>query len=104
MRRLLRWVGGAAGGVAAYRWLRRSPTPDAAADPTAQPQAGAPEADERVEELRAKLAENRESEEPSPVEPGEPEEAVEERRQRVHEEGRATLDEMKSDGAAPESN
>jgi hypothetical protein len=101
MRRL-RWIGGALGGLAAYRWWRRRP--DAAAEPTAQPEHGAPDADERVDELRSKLAESRESEEPSPVEPGEPPEAVEERRQRVHEEGREALDEMKSDGAAPESN
>ena len=35
-----------------------------------------------------------------PVEPGEPPQEVEERRQRVHDEGRAALDEMKSDESA----
>ena len=77
-------------------------------------------ADERAEELRAKLAESKltESRAPEPVvedtvedtpaEPAtweEPEPALggpdspEERRLQVHEEGRAALDEMKSDDA-----
>jgi hypothetical protein len=110
MRRLTAWVGGALGGVVAYRWWRRRP--EAAAEPSPEPSQEQP--DERADELRAKLAETRESDEPSaaePVEPSpepegqveavesEPPEAVEERRQRVHEEGRAALDEMKSNGA-----
>ena len=112
MRRLTAWVGGALGGVVAYRWWRRRP--EAVAEPALESQE---EQDERAEELRAKLAESRESDEPSPAEPpeaGAPEagpaepspaepdesaEAVDERRQRVHEEGRAALDEMKSDDA-----
>ena len=59
-----------------------------------------------AEELRAKLAESRAAEpvvEEAPPEPvadeepaGEPE-SPEDRRRRVHEEGRATLDEMHSD-------
>ena len=83
--RLLGWISGALGGLAAYRWLRGRPQvePDAAPEP--------------VEELRAKLAESRAADEPSPAEPDEPAEAVEERRQRVHDEGRARLDEMKPD-------
>jgi hypothetical protein len=98
MRRLTAWVGGALGGVAAYRWWKRRP--EAAAEPSPEPSQEQP--DERAEELRAKLAETRESDEPpapAPVEPEEPPEAVEERRQRVHEEGRAALDEMKPNGA-----
>jgi hypothetical protein len=89
VRRLTAWLGGAVGGIAAYKWFRGrlqvevEPTP--------------PEPDERAEELRAKLAENRESDEPSPAEPDEPPEAVEERRQRVHDEARSALDEMKSE-------
>jgi hypothetical protein len=87
MRRFWDWLGGALGGIAAYRlWgsLRREPVPEEAqVDP-----------DVRAEELRAKLDEFRESDSPSPAEPGEPPEAVEERRQRVHEEGRAAIDEM----------
>ena len=111
MRRLTAWVGGALGGVVAYRWWRRRP--EAAPEPP--PESSQEQPDERADELRAKLAETRESDEPSaaePVEPlpkpeeppeavesDEPPEAVEERRQRVHEEGRAALDEMKSNGA-----
>ena len=104
MRRLTAWVGGALGGVVAYRWWRRRP--ETAAEPSPEPPPDQP--DERAEELRAKLAESREPDEPLPAEPVEPlqdepvetPEAVEERRQRVHEEGRAALDEMKSDDAA----
>lgn len=91
MRRLTAWIGGVAGGVVAYRFWRRRP--DAAAEPSSQPLAE--DADERADELRAKLAENRASDEPSPVEPGEAPEEVEERRQRVHDQGRAALDQMK---------
>ncbi|HJQ74576.1 MAG TPA: hypothetical protein VJ814_06800 [Gaiellaceae bacterium] len=94
MRRLLGWIGGAVGGVTAYRLLRRQ---------RPMPVPSEPEPDDRAEELRAKLAEAREAEPvveaPEPVveeEPLEPE-SPEERRQRVHEEGRATLDEMKSE-------
>jgi hypothetical protein len=96
MRRLTAWIGGVAGGVAAYKvWRRR---PQTTAEPTAD--STPEEKDARAEELREKLAESRASDEPSPVEPGEPAEAVEERRQRVHDEGRAALDEMKSDDSA----
>jgi len=66
-------------------------------------------ADQRAEELRARLAESRVAEpvvEETPLEPvsdSEPDpvpepESPEERRARVHEEGRAALDEMHSDG------
>jgi hypothetical protein len=89
VRRLTAWLGGALGGIAAYKWFRGRPE--------VAPESASAEPDERAEELRAKLAENRASDEPSPAEPDEPPEAVEERRQRVHEEGRARLDEMKSD-------
>jgi hypothetical protein len=101
MRRLTAWVGGALGAAVAYRWWRRRP--EAVAEPSPEPPQEQP--DERAEELRAKLAESRDSDEPpaaesaepSAVEPDEPPEAVEERRQRVHDEGRAALDEMKAD-------
>jgi hypothetical protein len=94
MRRLADWIGGALWGVLAYRlWKRwsgdeREPWPEPAP---------VEESDERAEELRAKLAENRASESPSPAEPGEPPESVEERRRRVHEEGRAAIDEMRGE-------
>jgi hypothetical protein len=89
VRRLTAWLGGALGGIAAYKWFRGRP--QVAVEPTPV------EPDERAEELRAKLAENRASEEPSPAEPEEPPEAVEERRQRVHDEARSALDEMRTD-------
>jgi hypothetical protein len=93
MRRLTAWIGGVAGGVVAYRFWRRRP--QAAAEPSPEPTTE--QQDDRADELRAKLAETRAADEPSPAEPDEPPEAVEERRRLVHEEGRATLDEMKSD-------
>ena len=95
MRRLTAWIGGVAAGVVAYRFWRRRPQ----AEP-ASPEPTTEEQDERADELRAKLAETRVEDEPSPAEPDEPSEAVDERRQRVHEEGRAALDEMKSDESA----
>jgi hypothetical protein len=94
MRRLTAWIAGVASGVVAYRFWRRH------GQPAAEPSTGAPETaaeDERAEELRGKLAESRAGDEPSPAEPDEPPEAVEERRQRVHDEGRAALGEMKPD-------
>jgi hypothetical protein len=96
MRRLTAWIAGVAGGVVAYRFWRRRP--QAAAEPS--PEATTEEQDDRADELRAKLAESRVEDEPAPTEPDEPPEAVEERRRHVHEEGRAALDEMKSDESA----
>jgi hypothetical protein len=106
MRRLLGWIGGVVGGIAAYRWLRGRPP--VAPEPSAEPATTA--ADERAEELRAKLAETRvaepvvEERPPEPMAEEEPDpvpdpESPEDRRARVHEEGRAALDEMKPDGA-----
>jgi hypothetical protein len=96
MRRLTAWIGGVAAGVVAYRFWRRRPQ----AEP-ASPEPTTEEQDDRADELRAKLAETRAGEdEPSPAEPDEPPEAVEERRRRVHEEGRSALDEMKADESA----
>ena len=76
-------------GVVAYRLFKRWRSPAVAGAPATDD-----EADDRAEELRAKLAAARSSDEPSPAEPGEPEESVEERRRRVHEEGRAAIDQM----------
>jgi hypothetical protein len=92
MRRFIGWIGGALGGFTAYRLLRRRPRVSLESLP--------PESDERAEELRAKLDEIREADTPSPAEPGEPEDSVEERRRRVHQEGHAALDEMRSDDGA----
>ena len=105
MRRLLGWIGGVVGGIAAYRWLRGRPP--VAPEPPAEAASAA--ADQRAEELRARLAESRVAEpvvEETPLEPvsdSEPDpvpepESPEDRRARVHEEGRAALDEMRSDG------
>ena len=83
MRRLVGWIGGAVGGLTAYRLLRR------------RPQVATDGPDARADELRAKLAESR-ADEPVADEPPEPEaESPDERRRRVHEEGRAALDEMR---------
>ena len=92
MRRFVAWIGGALWGVVAYRLWKRSRAPA-----TATGSAG-DETDGRAEELRAKLAETRAGDEPAPAEPGESHESVEERRRRVHEEGRAAIDRM-NDGA-----
>jgi hypothetical protein len=102
--RRLGWIGGLVGGIAAYRWVRRRP--QVAAEPTPEP---AP-TENPAEELRAKLAESRTAEtvvaEEAPSEPvaEEEEEAAvdpdspDDRRRRVHEEGRAALDDMNSQG------
>ena len=96
------------GGIAAYRLLRRRP--QVAPDPWAE--APETEPDVRADELRARLAESRAAEpatepvvEEPPAEPvaddvveEQPEpESPEERRRRVHEEGRTALDEMQSE-------
>jgi hypothetical protein len=82
MRRLVKWIGGTAGGIAAYRFVRRQ---EASLKASAEPE---PEsfttADARAAELREKLAESR-AEQPVAEEAPAPEE------------GRATLDEMRSD-------
>jgi hypothetical protein len=100
MRRLIGWIGGAAGGITVYRLFRRRRVAEVEAEP-----------DGRAEQLREKLAESRSAEPPveTPVEEaaaGEPEEpsavpeepeSPDERRRRVHEEGRAAIDEMQSE-------
>ena len=84
MRRLYAWLAGAAGGLAAYRAFRRR-------RPELEPLA-AQGPDPRADELRARLVEAREGDaeaaaEPEPLDP-------EARRQLVHEQGRAVLDDM----------
>jgi hypothetical protein len=98
MRRLTAWIGGAVGGITAYRFFRRRPA--ASPGPSPEPAPEAP--DERADELRAKLAESRTADpvpEESPseveIEDAQEPESPDERRRRVHEEGRAALDEMK---------
>jgi hypothetical protein len=104
VRRLTAWIGGIVGGILAYRFWRRhtqvaaEPIPAPAPEPAAAPEPTEP--DGRAEELREKLAETRADEEPSPPEAADAPSAVDERRQQVHEEGRAALDEMRSDDSA----
>ena len=110
MRRLLAWIGGLLGGIAAWRYLRRRG--EAESRQAAQVPAAA--VDPRAEALRAKLDEVREAEpeveaegepaeeqEPPAVTKSEPEPESEvadpeERRRSVHEHGRAALDEMRA--------
>jgi hypothetical protein len=80
VRRLVTWVAGAAGGLAAYRAARRrQPEPAAAVEPELDP----------AEALRAKLAETR-VEERRPEGPDDP-------RRAVHEQARAAIDEMRDE-------
>jgi len=88
MRRLFAWVAGVTGGIAAYRALKRRHAPET--DP--------------AEELRTRLAEARAAgEDRDAFESGETpiDEAVpldpDARRRAVHEQGRATLDEMRGE-------
>ena len=81
MKRLTAWLGGVAGGMAAYRLFKRPPQ---------QVHAPAPEPDP-AETLRAKIAESKAQQEPAA--PDDPDE----RRRAVHERGRAAIDEMKGE-------
>jgi hypothetical protein len=112
MRRVTAWIGGVASGVVAYRFWRRHQASEGAIEVAPEPEAPV-EHDARADELRAKLAETRDAEpaaesvveeppaveeaEPEPEEPAAEPESPDERRNRVHEEGRAALDEMKSE-------
>jgi len=83
MRRLYAWLAGAAGGLAAYRALKGGRSrPEPSAEPGLDP---------RADELRARLAEARDGDEPpvddDPLDP-------DARRRLVHEQARATLEEM----------
>jgi hypothetical protein len=91
VRKLVTWLLVTLGIAALVRRLKRRQEP-AEAEPVGTP-AQAPAGDP-ADELRQKLAESRaagETEEASPP----PEETVDERRSEVHEQGRATLDEMR---------
>lgn len=104
MRRLLTWLSGAAGGIALYRLFTRRRAP--LAEPYAPPSEPEPEPahDPRAEELRAKLEESRTLvDEREEFEAGE--QAVDEaepdpeaRRRRIHEQGRAAVEEMRRSG------
>jgi hypothetical protein len=102
VRRLTAWIGGVAGGVVAYRFWRRHSQVEA--EPSPEPKVTT--ADARAAKLREKLEESRTAEQvveetpPEPVaeeEPAAEPESPEDRRRRVHDEGRAALDDMKSE-------
>jgi hypothetical protein len=112
MRRLFAWIAGLAGGLAAYRFVARR-----RGGAALEPPAPVPEIDPRAEALRAKLDESREpretdleppAEATSRADTGSPEAGVaegdpDERRQAVHEHGRAAVEEMQGAGEpAPE--
>jgi hypothetical protein len=80
VKRVLTWVAGAAGGLAAYRAAtRRKTEPAGPVDAEVDP----------AQELRAKLAEAR-------ADDGEPD-GPDDRRRAVHEQARAAIDEMRDD-------
>jgi hypothetical protein len=82
VRRLLTWIAGAAGGLAAYRAVNRR---------KAAPEPVTAEVDP-AQELRAKLAEARAEPEPeAEAAPGD----LDARRRDVHEQARAAIDEMR---------
>jgi len=88
MKRLLKWIIVTVGIAALVRWFRRRGTETevfAPAEPTA---------DDPADELRRKLAESRDADEPDEAAET-PEASVDERRADVHDQGRAALDEMK---------
>ncbi|HSF60184.1 MAG TPA: hypothetical protein VLA69_00670 [Gaiellaceae bacterium] len=85
MAKLLKWIVVTVGITALVRWFRRR---------GAEPEIAAPATGDPAEELRQKLAESRDAEEPAEA-PATSETSVDERRADVHEQGRATLDEMK---------
>ena len=107
MKRLIAWVAGAAGGLAAYRAVpayramrgKRHPLQEAEPDPGA---------DTRAEELKARLQHAREAAaDPDLTEPAAAAEAQDAalpdpaaRRAQVHEQGRAALDEMHGEQSA----
>jgi hypothetical protein len=91
MRRLLTWIVVTLGIAAVVRRLRRR-------DQAEEPAAPAAKHDDPADELRQKLAESRADEAPAAEPPVSPEASVEERRASVHEEGRATVDEMRGGG------
>ena len=102
MRKLLTWVVVTLGIAALIRKLRRrgqepEPAPHMTRpqEPSSAEPADQPAGPDPADELRQKLAESRgEETSPSAPEAG----SVEERRADVHEQGRATLDEMQPPG------
>jgi hypothetical protein len=92
VRKLLKWIVVTIGIAALVRWFKRRGAENETETDFAAPYQSA--ADDPADELRRKLAETREADEPEEA-PETPDSTVEERRADVHEQGRATLDEMK---------
>ena len=92
MRRLIKLALVALGIRAFLRWRKRRR--EAQATPAAT------EPSDPADDLRRKLAESRDDGAAAETEPEEPAAAVADRRVEVHEQGRATLDEMKSTDAS----
>jgi hypothetical protein len=92
MRKILTWILVTLGIAAVVRRLRRRQLEPVEAEPLTTP--AEPPTGDPADELRQKLAESRTADEqdeaPSPTE-----ETVEERRAEVHDQGRATVDEMR---------
>jgi len=86
-KRLLTWLAGAAGGLAAYRVLARR---------RSAPEPVLIEPDTRADELREKLAHAREATVEEPAAAAAPDDP-DSRRRSVHEHGRAAIDEMRGE-------
>jgi hypothetical protein len=95
MRRLLTWALVSLGIAAVARRLRRRERHDELAPP-------ADDADPAAE-LRQKLADSRADEETVAEPPLSPEASVEDRRASVHQQGRATVDQMRGPDAGDET-
>jgi hypothetical protein len=90
MRARTAWLAGAAGAaIAVYRKLRRPPVP-AAEDPRAE------ELRQKLDESRAVVDEREEFEAgETPVDQADPDAPVDDRRQAVHERGKAAAEQMR---------
>jgi hypothetical protein len=93
MRRLLTWALVSFGIAAVARRLRRRVRHEELSPP----------ADDPAAELRQKLADSRVDEETPAGPPVSPEASVEDRRASVHEEGRATVDDMRGPDGSDET-
>jgi hypothetical protein len=99
-RRGLAWLSGVAGAVGLYRLTRRVRRGRAPAVAPAEVDARAAELRRKLDESRAVVGEREEFESgETTVDRAEPAAEVRERRERVHEEARATVAEMRGDAA-----
>ena len=97
MRRLLAWLLGGAGLVAAYRLVRRKDAPVAEVVPAAAPDPRADELRRRLDESRALVEERDEFESGEmPVDRAEPSGETDERRREVHDRAREAAERMRA--------